>query len=60
MQIVTQQSLKNLLTQILHNNSAYDCMPTNSSINSIDKSMSLYDGINLLINKDLEELLIWD
>lgn len=35
-------------------------MPINSSINSIDKSMSLYDAINMLISKDLEELLVWD
>jgi predicted transcriptional regulator len=35
-------------------------MPINSSINSIDKSMSLYDAINILVSKELEELLIWD
>lgn len=35
-------------------------MPLNSSINSVNKSISLYDAINILIYKDLEELLIWD
>lgn len=32
----------------------------NSSLNSVDKGISLYDAINILIHKDLEELLIWD
>lgn len=32
----------------------------NSSINSVQKGISLYDAINILIHKDLEELLIWD
>jgi hypothetical protein len=35
-------------------------MPINSSINSVDKSISLYDAINILISKELEELLVWD
>lgn len=35
-------------------------MPINSSICSIDKSLSLYDAINILIFKNIEELLVWD
>ena len=50
---LTQQSLKNILTEILHKNTVYDCIPINSSINSVDKSISLYDAINILIHKDL-------
>lgn len=51
--IVTQQSLKNILVDILHKHTAYDCLPINSSINSVDKCISLYDAINILIHKDL-------
>lgn len=36
---------------MLHQNTAYDCMPINSSINSVDKSMSLYDAVNILVSK---------
>lgn len=35
-------------------------MPINSWINSVDKHISLYHAVNILINKNLEELLIWD
>lgn len=35
-------------------------MPINSSICIIDKSVSLYDAINILISKNIEELLVWD
>lgn len=52
--VLTQQSLKNILIDILHKHTAYDCLPVNSSINSVDKTISLYDAINILIHKDLE------
>ena len=58
--IVNKQSLRQLLTEILLTNSAYDCMPINSSICTVDKSISLYDAINILISKNIEELLVWD
>lgn len=35
-------------------------MPLNSSICSIDKSVPLYEAINILISENLEELLVWD
>jgi hypothetical protein len=35
-------------------------MPINSSISSIDKSVTLYDAINILITENMDELLVWD
>jgi hypothetical protein len=35
-------------------------MPINSGISSVDKSVSLYDAVNILIKEDIEELMIWD
>lgn len=35
-------------------------MPINSAMSSIDKSVPLTDAINIFINEDIEELLVWD
>lgn len=35
-------------------------MPINSSMSSIDKSVSLIDAINIFVSEDIEELLVWD
>lgn len=55
-----QENLKSLITEILFNNTAYDCMPINSSMSSIDKSVSLIEAINIFVSEDIEELLVWD
>lgn len=55
-----QLTLKSLITDILLFNSAYDCMPINSSMCSIDKSVPFLDAINIMVNEEIEELLVWD
>jgi hypothetical protein len=35
-------------------------MPINSSISSISKNASFFDAINIIINENIEELLVWD
>jgi hypothetical protein len=35
-------------------------MAINSSICSISKNSSLFDAINIIINENIEELLVWD
>lgn len=35
-------------------------MPINSSMSSIDKSVSLIEAINIFVSEDIEELLVWD
>jgi predicted transcriptional regulator len=32
----------------------------NNSVCSINKNSSIYDAINIIINEDIEELLVWD
>lgn len=35
-------------------------MSINSSVCSISKNASLFDAINIIINENIEELLVWD
>lgn len=35
-------------------------MPINNSVSSINKESPIYDAINIIINEDIEELLVWD
>ena len=35
-------------------------MSINSSVCSINKNASLFDAINIIINENIEELLVWD
>lgn len=35
-------------------------MSINSSVCSINKNSSLFDAINIIINENIEELLVWD
>ncbi len=35
-------------------------MSMNNSVCSINKNSSIYDAINIIINEDIEELLVWD
>lgn len=51
--LIIKQTLKNLITEILRNNTAYDCMSINSSVCSINKNASLFDAINIIINENI-------
>ena len=55
-----QLTLKNLIADILISSTAYDCMPINSAMCSIDKSVNLVTAINIFINEGVDELLVWD
>ena len=55
-----QHSLKSIISEILFSNTAYDCMPINSSMSSIDKSLTLRAAIEIFVSENIEELLVWD